>query len=103
MAYASNDSSRIPSLFSTTIDPPSHITHGFPPPPPSVMSGGMPLLPPAPALPPQSAGTIIRPNMLPLPTQMDIPTPDDLVPKVPYYELPAGMMVPLIAEEDCTV
>lgn len=28
---------------------------------------------------------------------------DDLIPKCPYYELPAGMMVPLISLENCLV
>lgn len=27
---------------------------------------------------------------------------EDLIPKCPYYELPAGMMIPLILPEDCT-
>lgn len=39
--------------------------------------------------------------------QTNFPTPQrrkvDLVPKAPYYELPAGMMVPLIKPEEITV
>jgi len=35
-------------------------------------------------------------NNFPLPPiQPDI-TPDDLLPSLPYYELPAGLMVPLV-------
>jgi len=39
-------------------------------------------------------------NNFPLPpVQPDI-TPDDLLPSLPYYELPAGLMVPLVKLED---
>lgn len=30
------------------------------------------------------------------------PIPEDTKPTVPYYELPAGLMVPLIRLEDCS-
>lgn len=36
------------------------------------------------------------PNLLDLPSGPPPPRPEDLVPKVPYYDLPAGLMVPLV-------
>jgi hypothetical protein len=40
---------------------------------------------------------------IPLPPQPPQPDPDLLIPKAPYYELPAGMMLPLISDSDITV
>jgi len=35
-------------------------------------------------------------NNFPLPPLQPDVTPDDLLPSLPYYELPAGLMVPLV-------
>lgn len=34
--------------------------------------------------------------------QQPVPVPEETKPTVPYYELPAGLMVPLIRLEDCS-
>jgi len=52
--------------------------------------------------PPMPAGSNFPPprSQPPPPPQ---PPALDLTPKVPYYELPAGMIVPLVKMEDVTV
>lgn len=38
----------------------------------------------------------------PQPPQQPVPVPEETKPTVPYYELPAGLIVPLIRLEDCS-
>ncbi|CAE1284660.1 CHERP [Acanthosepion pharaonis] len=87
---------------------------GHPPPPPQLFEYGHGMLPPPPqefSGPPNGphppAGPLPMPDFskpppgfpqapppIPLPTEMD------LTPSVPYYELPAGLMAPLVKLED---
>nr|CAD2142111.1 unnamed protein product [Meloidogyne enterolobii] len=78
---------KIPSLFEST-NSPSKKPLGIPLP-----KGGPP--------PPMPAGSNFPPprSQPPPPPQ---PPALDLTPKVPYYELPAGMIVPLVKMEDVT-
>ncbi|XP_039296295.1 calcium homeostasis endoplasmic reticulum protein [Nilaparvata lugens] len=68
--------SQPPPGFSPHIPPPGIALPDFSQPPP-----GFPAVPP----PPQISDVM----------------PDDLLPSLPYYDLPAGLMVPLIRLEDC--
>lgn len=89
-----NSPHKIPSLLDPISHPsPSLGLHG--PPPPMQMNGPAGLVPFAPSQAPQ-IGHIFQQS---LPQQR----PVDLIPKAPYYELPAGMIVPLIRLEDITV
>uniref|UniRef100_A0A914HPF2 Uncharacterized protein n=1 Tax=Globodera rostochiensis TaxID=31243 RepID=A0A914HPF2_GLORO len=86
-----NSPHKIPSLLE--INPPPHG-----PPVLSACLGNGPatMAPSFPPLPPAAGGPPI-PHFTP-PQQRQV----DLIPKAPYYELPAGMMVPLIKLEDIT-
>ncbi|KAL3077169.1 hypothetical protein niasHS_013158 [Heterodera schachtii] len=90
---STNSPHKIPSLLE--INPPPHspavhqqpcLGNG-----PSSMGPSFPPLPPTAAPPPMAH--FAPPQQRP---------PVDLIPKAPYYELPAGMMVPLIGIEDIT-
>jgi hypothetical protein len=79
---------KIPSLFETTIPPTLPPIKMQQPPPPSSTLQDQQQFPPA--------YSNANPNLQSL---KDV----DLTPKAPYYELPAGMMIPLIKLEDITV
>uniref|UniRef100_A0A1B6L2Y7 CID domain-containing protein n=1 Tax=Graphocephala atropunctata TaxID=36148 RepID=A0A1B6L2Y7_9HEMI len=69
--------------------PPPGFLPTFPPPAPGIELPDLSRPPPGFHLPPPPP--ILQPEVM----------PDDLLPSLPYYDLPAGLMVPLIKLEDC--
>nr|CAD7407227.1 unnamed protein product [Timema cristinae] len=85
---------------------PPHVAHhnspGLPPPPDINFSQPPPgYIPVTPSYPPELPDLSKPPPGFPAPPQI-IPevVSDELMPSVPYFELPAGLMVPLIKLED---
>lgn len=77
-------------------------------PPPNFMIPDMSKPPPGFSAPPPMANITVNVidecQTLPINAapQQPVPVPEDTKPTVPYYELPAGLMVPLIRLEDCS-
>ncbi|XP_054273893.1 calcium homeostasis endoplasmic reticulum protein-like isoform X2 [Macrosteles quadrilineatus] len=78
-----------PDLGVQFTQPPPGFLPTFPPPGPGIELPDLSRPPPGFHLPPPPP--IMQPEVM----------PDDLLPSLPYYDLPAGLMVPLIKLEDC--
>lgn len=74
-------------------------------PPPNFMIPDMSKPPPCFSAPPPMGNIPVNVDecqQFPAMEQQPVPVPEDTKPTVPYYELPAGLIVPLIRLEDCS-
>lgn len=74
-------------------------------PPPNFLIPDMSKPPPGFSAPPPMGNipvNIEECQQFPATEQEPVPVPEDTKPTVPYYELPAGLIVPLIRLEDCS-